>query len=80
MKRLVVCSLDLDAVEPLVTSLRSSFDVHTVPLQHDELRSGGAILPSMNAVLIVHYVEGRTLLLDEDGYYNRERRPRRLWM
>lgn len=68
----VVCSLDLEAAAPLVGALGSAFaHVHSFRLRHGELRNGTAVPPSADVAVIAHCVDGRTLLLDGDGYYNR---------
>jgi hypothetical protein len=69
---LVVCSLELDALGPMLAALESDFDVHTFPLRRDELRGSGRVPPAFEggAVLVVHVVDGRALLLDDDGFYN----------
>ena len=69
---LVVCSLELDALGPMLAALEADFDVHTFPLRRDELRGSGRVPPAFEggAVLVVHVVDGRALLLDDDGFYN----------
>ena len=69
---LVVCSLELDALGPMLAALESDFDVHTFALRRDELRGSGRVPPAFEggAVLVVHVVDGRALLLDDDGFYN----------
>ena len=71
MRRAVVCSLELDAAAGLIEALRPTFEVATFRLKHDELRTGTCVPPAGDVAFILHAVDGRTLLLDDDGYYNR---------
>ena len=73
MRHVVVCSLELDALEAMMGGLRDAgLEVHPFPLRVNELNKTTKMPPFFEggAILIVHVVEGRALLLDDDGYYN----------